>query len=87
MTDERSDADIIDDTEADETVAELDADESTLLLFAPELGPLCCDAAEADGAAGARRVLHAAWGALSWFERIRVRRWGEGRFRESGWAA
>ena len=87
MTDERSDQDIIEDTEVDEVVTELDQEESTLLLFAPELGPLCCEAAERDGAAGARRVLAAAWGALSWSERVRVRRWGEGRFRETGWAA
>jgi hypothetical protein len=50
MTDERTDEDIIagtdTDTDHDDVVAELDQDESTLLLFAPELGPLCCEAAE-----------------------------------------
>jgi hypothetical protein len=87
MTDERTDDEIIDDVDADEVVAELDHEESTLLPFAPEIGPLYCEAAETDGAAGARRVLAAARGALSWSERIKVRRWAEGRFRDTGWVA
>jgi hypothetical protein len=87
MTDERSAEEIMDEAEHDEVVAELDADESALLLFVPELGPLCCEAAERDGASGVHRVLGAAWRALSWSEQVRVRRWGEGRFRVTGWAA
>jgi hypothetical protein len=49
MTDEGSDEDIMDEAEH----GEVDQDESSVLLFVPELGPLCCEAAERDGADGA----------------------------------
>ncbi len=82
---ERSDEEIAEDTTHDGVIADLDREESILLLMVRELGPLVCEAAERDGAAGVRRVLQGALSALSWADRAWLRRWGEGRFRETGW--
>jgi len=57
MGDEKTDDEIVEDTSHDGVVADLDKEESTLLLYIPELGPIVCEAGEDDGAAGVRRVL------------------------------
>lgn len=79
LMDDRTDEELLEDTEADETVAELGPAESALLLFAPHLGPLVCESAEAGGAEAVHKTLRAAWQALSWSDRAHIRRWARNR--------
>lgn len=79
LTDERSDEELLDDTQADETVVELDQSETALLLFIPDLGPMVCEAVETGGADQVHRVLRAVWDAFPPLDRARIRRWARGR--------